>query len=907
MINPHWHNLSFDKIAQILRTDLNQGLLEEEARERQGEFGKNLLPEEKPLSWLRILLEQFKSPLIYILLIAGIITLILKEYADSIVIFGAVFINALVGFLQENKASKALKGLRKIVKIKAQVIRQGNPKLIDSSNIVPGDVFILNPGDKVPADGRILEADNLEVNEMVLTGEWLPAEKHSNILPRITSLADRDNMVYMGTIVENGKGKVICTETGSGAEIGKIAIMMKETKEEKTPLQKKLARFSKIIALIIAIVCMGIFVEGMLTLTEIGFKERFKEMFITAVAVAVAAIPEGLPVSMTVILALGMQRILKKKGLTRSLLATEILGSTSIVCTDKTLTLTEGKMEISETLCFKSQVTSQNKKKWYEVFRQISDPDQVLTMTIVVLCNEAFIENPKDLYPFWRIQGRPTDKSLLLGGAQVGLERPRLERKYSKIAELPFSTENKFIASLYKKEDERILYVSGAPEKIIGLCSSLQIEGKQETLKEKFKQGLFRKLEGLTGKGLRVIAVAYKITNAHKFTTNNTNKTFEKIGGKFMQIRDLTFVGFIGLRDPIRKGVKEAFILCRGAGIRPVLVTGDHLLTARAIARELGLKTEKENVIKGQELDQWSDVKLQEKIRDIEAYARVEPHHKLRIIKAWQKIGEVVAMTGDGINDAPALKQADIGVALGSGTDVAKESSDLVLLDDSFGTIVAAVEEGRRVIDNIRKVMTYLLSDSFSEIVLIGIALLFGLPLPISAVQILWVNLVEDGLPDIALAFEPKEKDLMKRKPEGHEVPLLTREMRAIIFIIGLITDFMLLGLFFWLWEQNHDIAYIRTMIFACLTIDSLFYAFSCKSLRRNLWHINPFSNKLLVGAVVFGVLMLVLSIYLPVLRVLLKTVSLGFNDWLIVLGIGVMEIVLIEITKHYFIVRKEV
>lgn len=896
MINPHWHNLSLDKVAQILRADLNQGLSEVEVRERQREFGKNLLPEEKPLSWLRILLEQFKSPLIYILLIAGIITLILKEYADSIVIFGAVFINALVGFLQENKASKALKGLRKIVKIKAQVIRQGNPKLIDSSNIVPGDVFILNPGDKVPADGRILEADNLETNEMVLTGEWLSAEKHSNILPGTTPLADRDNMVYMGTIVENGKGKVVCTETGSGAEIGKIAIMMKETKEEKTPLQKKLAHFSKIIAIIIAIVCIGIFVEGMLTLTEIEFKERFKEMFITAIAVAVAAIPEGLPVSMTVILALGMQRILKKKGLTRSLLATETLGSTSIVCTDKTLTLTEGKMEISETLSFESQVTSQDKKKWYEVFCQISAPDQVLIMTIAVLCNEAFIENPKDLYPFWRIQGRPTDKSLLLGGARVGLERPKLEKKYSKIAELPFSTENKFIASLYKKEDERILYISGAPEKIIGLCSSLQIEGKQEDLKESFKQELFGKLEGLTGKGLRVIAVAYKqFANSQKLLLNSK------------AISNLCFVGFIGLRDPIRKGVKEAFMLCRGAGIRPVLVTGDHLLTAKAIARELGLKTEKENVIKGQELDQWSDVKLQEKIRDIEVYARVEPHHKLRIIKAWQKIGEVVAMTGDGINDAPALKQADIGVALGSGTDVAKESSDLVLLDDSFSVIVAAVEEGRRVIDNIRKVMTYLLSDSFSEIVLIVIALLFGLPLPISAVQILWVNLVEDGLPDIALAFEPKEKDIMKRKPEGHEVPLLTREMRAIIFIIGLITDFMLLGLFFWLWEQNHDIAYVRTMVFACLTIDSLFYAFSCKSLRRNLWHINPFSNKLLVGAVVFGVLMLVLAIYLPVLGTLLKTVSLSFNDWLIVLGIGVMEIVLIEATKHYFIVRKEV
>ncbi|MBZ9572141.1 HAD-IC family P-type ATPase [Patescibacteria group bacterium] len=857
-----WHNLSWQEVIKKLNSNSEQGLSEKEIKKRQEKSGLNLFPEEKPLSRLEIFFEQFKSPLIYILIIAGIITSILKEYTDSIVIFGAVILNTIVGFFQENKASKALRELKKVVKVKAKVIREGNPKIIDSRNLVPGDIFLLNPGDKVPADGRIITVLNLKTNEMALTGEWLAAKKYSDILPKETPMADRDNMVYMGTIVENGKAKAIATAIGLKTEMGKVAKMIKETKEEKTPLQKKLAHLAKIIGGVIIVICIFIFIEGIIT------GNTFLEMFETSVAVAVAAIPEGLPVAMTVILALGMQRILKRKGLVRKLLAAETLGSTSIICTDKTATLTEGKMKVSEVI-----------------------GDRFLALKSATLTSEAFIENPDALKEKWIFRGRPTDRALLEAGIEAGIDRnPHQkfgERERKKIAEIPFNPVNKFVATLYEENDQNFLYACGAPERILDIC----------ILKKEEKEKLEKRLEELAQKGLRVVASAYRKIKLPE----NSSLIIEDL------INDLNFVGFITLKDPVRKEVKEAMKICKQAGMKPIIVTGDHKLTAKAVAKDLGFKIKEENILEGKDLDKISDRDFDKILDRIQIYARVEPKHKMRIIEAWQEKGEVVAMTGDGINDAPALKKADIGVALGSGTDVAKEVSDLILLPDSFNIIVAAIEEGRAIIDNIRKVIVYLLSDSFSEVVLVGGALLAGFPLPILPAQILWVNLVEDGLPDIALAFEPKEKDLMQRRPQVRNAPLLTREMKAIIFIIGLITDFLLLGLFLWLWEQKHDISYVRTMIFACLTIDSLFYVFSCKSLRRNLWHINPFSNKLLVAAIGIGILMLVLALYLPIFQTLLKTVSLGFNDWLIIFSLGMIEIILIEATKWHFIVKKAV
>lgn len=856
-----WHNLSWEETIKISGTDAEKGLEEKDVVSRQMEFGKNEIAGEKPLSGLKILLDQFKSPLIYILIIAGIITLLLKDFTDSIVIFGAVILNTIVGYFQESKASKTLQELKKIVKQTAQVIREGREKLIDSTEMVPGDIFVLNVGEKVPADGRVIESHNLTINEMALTGEWLSAKKDANPLAKDTPLADRNNMVYMGTIVEDGKGRAMVTEISSQTEIGKVAKILKETKEEKTPLQKKLAKFSKIIGGLIALIAVFIFIEGMVT------GKNFLEILTTSVAIAVAAIPEGLPVAMTVILALGMQRILKKKGLVRKLASAESLGSTSIIATDKTATLTEGRMKVADVIA----------------------PSKELALKIAVLCSDAFIENPEEEMEKMIIRGRPTDKALVFAGAEAGIFRNELEKKEKRIDEMPFDPIHKYSATVHQiSESEFRLSVIGAPEKLMEI-SNLAAEEKRK---------LERQLEKSAGKGLRIIALAYREIRATQSSLPPVKKLVED--------DNLVFYGLITLKDPVRKEAKSAIRLCRQAGMRPIIVTGDHKLTAKAVAEELGFKIKAENILEGKDLDKLGEKEFAEILPKIDIYARVEPKHKMRIIEAWQTKGEVVAMTGDGINDAPALKKADIGVALGSGTEVAKETSDLILLNDGFDIIVAAVEEGRLILDNIRKVITYLLSDSFTEIILIAVSIAGGFPLPVTAVQILWVNLIEDGLPDFALAFEPKEKDLLKLKPHNKKTPLLTKEMKAIIFVIGILTDLLLLGLFFWLLNKNHDISYVRTMIFAGLATNSLFYVFSCKSLRNNIWRINPFSNKFLVGAVFIGFAMLVMGIYVPLFQTLLKTVSLGFTDWIIVFSLGLTNIILIEAAKWYFISRRQ-
>ena len=849
----NWHSLPWQESLNFFQSDEKTGLKEEENKIRQKKWGLNLLPEEKPLSGTIIFLKQFKSPLIYILLFAGIITIILKDYIDSAVIFGAVFFNAIIGFFQENKASHALRELKKVVRYKAEVLREGKLKIIDSENVVAGDIIFLNSGDKVPADGRIIECQNLKINEIALTGEWLSANKKAGILPEETPLADRDNMVYMGTIVESGKAKAMVTATANRTEIGRVAQMLKEVKEEKTPLQKKLDHFAKIIGIIVVIICSCIFMQGIIT------GEKFLDIFIVSVALAVAAIPEGLPVSLTIVLTIGMNRILKRKGLVKNLLAAETLGSTSIICTDKTATLTEGKMKAGEII-----------------------GDKYLALKAAFLTSAAFIENPEEEKEKWIIRGRPTDRALLEAAVDFGIKEKK-EPAMKKIAEVLFNSTNKFALSLYEEGKTKTLYACGAPERIIDICN----------LKKEEKEKLNEKLEALAQKGFRVVA------SAKKDIFNLKNKLEAEADGMF-------FCGLITLQDPVRKEVKEVIRICREAGMRPIIVTGDHKLTAKSVAEELGFKIKEENILEGKDLDKLSGKEFDDILPKIKIYARVEPKHKIRIVSAWQDRGEVVAMTGDGINDAPALKKADIGVALGSGTDVAKEISDLILLSDSFDIIVVAVEGGRIIIDNIRKTFVYLLSTSISEVILVSATLFLKFPLPLLAVQILWINLIEGTLPAFGLASEPKEKDIMKRKPEGKNIPILIRESKILIFIIGLISSSLVISLFFYLFFKDHDIDYIRTMIFACLTLESFFYIFSCRSLRKNIWKINFFSNKNLFKAWFFALIMLFLAIYFPPIQVLLRTVPLGIKDWLLFLGFGILGLILIESAKWFFIVRKK-
>ncbi len=883
-----WHSLTVEGIFRKIGAGRN-GLSKEEVKQRLEKFGLNKLPEGERMTRLKILLEQFKSPLIYILVIAGLITLILQNWTDSVVIFAAVFLNAGVGFFQENKASRIFDKLKRMTKERAIVTREGHEREINQFDIVPGDIIVLHPGDKVPADARLIEIFDLKVNEAALTGEWLASRKSLKILPEKTPLAERENMVYMGTIIEDGKAKAVIISTGAKTEIGKIAISIKEVKEEKTPYQKKLAHFSRIITILVSFVCAGIFVIGALTGKDI------LEMFITAIAVAVAAIPEGLPIAMTVVLALGMEQISKKKGLVRKLIATETLGSTQIICTDKTGTLTEAKMQVAGV---------------FTGSKELAD-SHILALKIATLCNEAFVENPEEIMKKWVVRGRPTEKALLLAGIQAGLNKEDLEKEQPKIDELPFDPVYKYSASLYQlNRNQDIIYVLGAPEIILENSKYLKHDGKEQVITPKKLKELTKKYRDLDRKGLRVLATGYKKISKGSLISKTKevfdSKKFigklEKEGIYEEKFKNMVFAGFIALRDPLRKDVKEAMRVCRKAGMRPIIITGDHRLTAEAIAEELGFSIKEKNIIEGKDLEKLSEEKFKKKLRDFRIYARVEPRQKLRIVQAWQDQGSVVAMTGDGINDAPALKQADIGVALGSGTDVAKEASDLILLTDNFSIIVAAVEEGRAIIDNIRKAITFLFADAFTEIILIGISVIARLPLPILPAQILWVNLVEDSLPAISLAFESKEEDVMSRKPENLRSSLLTKEMKILIFIIGLATDLILFGLFLWLLKKALPIAEIRTIMFAALAIDSIFYVFSCKNLHKNLWQINIFSNPLLIYSWIFGVFMLLIGIYVPIFQKLLKTIPLGLFDWILVLAMGVINLVFIELTKFFFI-----
>lgn len=858
-----WHSIPTKEALTILSANPKFGLKEQEIEERKERYGLNRLPEDKPTPRIVLLLRQFKSPFVFILIIAGAVTLWLGEHTDSIVIFGAVLLNTAIGYFQENKATRALSQLKKILKHKALVIRQGLEKEVLQEELVPGDIVVLTEGNKVPADARILEAFELRINEAVLTGEWLASQKNELVLDRKTPLADRDNMAYMGSIVEGGKGLALVTATGQKTELGKISTLLSEVREEKTPYQKKLGRFSWIIGVGITVLASFIFLEGVVTGGDAV------EMFTIAVAIAVAAIPEGLPVAMTVVLAIGMQRILAQKGLVRHLASAETLGSTSVIATDKTLTLTEGRMRMEEIVPL---LRSQREE----------------LLTAAALANEAFVENPEALLENAVLKGRPTDRALLEAAMEAGISRREMEKNAPSLFLLPFSSETKYVASFHRTEEGIKLYASGAPERILEL--SLLSEGE-------LKQAEKRLVE-LTSRGLRVVALAKKSLSNHRRLVKTKDKLRD-------EVRGLTLLGFAALKDPIRKGVKEAVQLVSSAGLKTIIVTGDHVLTAKVVARELGIPAKQENLMEGKDLQELSDGQLDARLGRIFVFARVEPSHKLRIIEAWQRRGEVIAMTGDGVNDGPALKKADIGLALGSGTDVAKEASDLILLQDNFAIIPAAIREGRVIIDNIRKVISYLVSGSFTETILIGTSLVLGLPLPLTALQILWINLVTDGLPGMALTLEKPEDDAMARPPAKKNSPLLTQEMKVIIFVISIITDLILFGLFLWLLQTAYSLEHIQTVVFVGLGIGSLFYVFSIRSLRKNLWRYNPFSNLWLTASVAAGFLLLLGAVYLPFLQLLLGTVALTLFDWGLLLALGLVNVLLIELVKWWYYIKK--
>lgn len=856
-----WHALTIKKIFQELKTGEN-GLSLDEAISRQKKYGRNQLPRAKRAPGLRIFWNQFKNPLIFILIIAAFVALALKEFVDSGVILAAIFINTLVGFIQENKSEKTLEKLNKMVKYYAKVIRQNEEHLIDGEELVPGDIIVIEAGDIVPADARLITAHNLQVVEAALTGESLPSNKKVGILTEEVSLADRENMIYMSTIVARGKTQAVVTTTGSKTEIGQIAVLIKETGETQTPLQKKMADLAMIIGLIVAGACLALFLVGLL----VG--RPFFEMLLTAVAVAVAGIPEGLVIAVTVCLAIGMQKILKKKALVKKLVAAETLGSTTVIASDKTGTLTEGKMSIAHIL----PKEEKNKEK---------------ILKICLLCNNVIIENPRDELKEWVMNGDTTEAALLLGAVQAGMEREKIVQEFSRLDEIPFESETMYMATLHEIQNQRtknLILVKGAPERILNFCDLTPEENKK----------IKAEVEELTHKGLRVLAFAQK-----EISPEIKNLEEDKLAR-------LDYLGLVALKDPLRPEAKQTIEECRRAGIRPIIMTGDHRLTAQVIGEEIGLIKNK-NILEAEDIDKFSDEELKEAVKRNDIFARIEPRHKIRIVNALRANKEVVAMTGDGVNDAPAIKAADIGVALGSGSEVTKEAADIVLLDDNFKTIVGAVEEGRTIFDNIKKIIVYLFCDSFSEVILIGTAIILGWPLPVLAAQILWVNIIEDSLPAMALTYEKSEPDILIEKPRGHSVPIFDSEMKFLVFIIGILTDLILLGLFWYLLNYtNYDLNHIRTIIFVGLGIDSLFFVYSCKSLKRNIWQYNLFNNWFLNLSVFFGLAMLIFAIYSPFLQKFLRTVPLGLADWLILIGLGLMNVILIELGKSIFIFKRK-
>lgn len=880
-----WYRITITDVYKKLKTS-QQGLSEKETKERRKQYGSNVIAQAKKLSRIKIFIRQFANTFTYVLLLAAVISWYLGEHVDSVVILLAVALNVVVGFFQENKANTALQNLRSIIKYNVKVFRNGELHEIDSSELVPGDSIELEAGDRVPADARIAEIQSsFKVNEALLTGESSPAGKKVEALKKKSTTGDQQNMVFAGTLVTSGRAIAIVVETGAHTEIGKIAQSIKEIKEISTPLQKGLEKFSKKIGLLVLAIAVVIFAFGVMSGNSIA------QMFTLSVALAVAAIPEGLIVAVTVILAIGMQRILKEGSLVRKLVASETLGSTTVICTDKTGTLTEGKMRVVHVVTASHQA-DMLKKSHKELEGKNAGTELQEMLKIGVLNNNAFINNPEAQFEHIEIKGSPTEAALLYAALNVGVDIPTVLKDEPRNDEIPFDSKLKYMITLHKKGKENVLYIKGAPERIFEKATHVLVGNKEESLSKAKIKELELQIKEYSKQGLRLLACGYKEVTAEKEKIKQF-KAFDK---------GYVLVGLFAMKDPLRKDTKKTITKCIHAGMKPVMMTGDHKLTAKAIAKELKLPIEKENIIEGGELDTLTDGDLVERLKTVSVYARVTPEHKLRIVQALQAEGEVVAMTGDGVNDAPALKRADIGIALGSGTDVSKGAADIVLLDNRFSTIVRAIAEGRTIYENIRKVVLYLLTDSFSEVVLVVSSFALQLPLPLLPAQILWINLITDGLPNLALTFEPSNPDVLNDPPRDRKEPVLTQPMKLVIFLASLITGFMSLLGFYVVYRVTDDVVFARSITFAMLGVDSLFYVFSLRSLRAPIWRSKILANKFLLGAVVLGFVLQVVSLYEPHLQTLLQTMPLHLWGWVLVVAHGLLVLALIEAMKLLFV-----
>lgn len=803
---------------------LYRGLSENEVLELQQKFGKNILPIKDGFSGPLIFFSQFKSPLIYILLFVAVISLLFGELFDAILITAVILLNVFMGYFQELNSQKTLTSLRNILKPTALVIRSGIRSEINIQELVPGDIVALNAGDKIPGDGVLLEGIKLLVDESILTGESNAVEMSLN--------QDSPCLLHMGTTVLSGKGIMKVEKIGIQTEMGKIGKSLSEIKDEKTPLQKKLEVFSKQLAQIIIVICSVLF------LVELLYGTAFLEALRLSVILSVAAIPEGLPIAVTVILAIGMRKILKKQGLVKKLLSIETLGSTSVICSDKTGTLTEGHMKVVKS----------------------NFADEIEAQLSMILANEQRDSLEIALWEFVEKRGQLNPKKIL--------------NSVEKVYEEPFNSIKKYSLTIVKSGSKETAYVIGAPEIVLSFCSITAAK----------KKAVLKEIETLAGTGLKVLGMANK--------ESGNLKTTDKFD----------WLGLCGIEDPLRPGAKDTVQKALSAGIKIKIVTGDYRKTAEEIARQLGFNITPANSIDGTDLEAMSDSDLFNKIEDIIVFSRITPQQKLRIIDALQMKGEIVAMTGDGVNDAPALKKANIGVVVGTGTEVAKEAGDLILLDGNFSTIVSAIEEGRRIFTNIKKVVAYVLSNSFVEIFIIFGASVLKIPAPLTIVQILWIHLICDGPPDIALGFESKEIDLMKQKPEMiRNDKILPSKMKFLIFGISFIVGCLSLFIFNYFSTPFANLALGRTIVFAIVATVSLIYVFSFKNLKRPIFRTEKFfKNKVLLISVLYGFILVFAAIYLPFLNQVLGTVPLNLFHWVIIFSVGVFATLIVETVKLF-------
>ncbi|MDO5715306.1 MAG: cation-translocating P-type ATPase [Tissierellia bacterium] len=886
-----WYNLTPKEALAQLETK-ETGLQVEESKKRIEKYGINALEKEEKKPFIDKLKDQFLDPMILILIGASIVSYYVGERLDASIIIAIVIVNAALSLYQEGKAEEAIAALQKMSSPKAKVFRDGEIEAIDSEQLVPGDIVALETGDIVPADLRLISSSNLKVDESSLTGESVAVEKNAQITyEEKREIGDRENLAYSSTIVTYGRGQGVVIETGKGTEIGKIATSIATVDREQTPLQRKLAGLSKTLGILVLVICGVVLVVGLL------HNHELLEMFMTSISLAVAAVPEGLPAIVTIVLSLGMGKMAQRNAIVKKLLAVETLGTTTVICSDKTGTLTQNEMTVVKGYVDGSIIDITGTGYLPQGVLKIKDreiqrdeiTDLELLGRIAALTNDADLRIEKETAT---ITGDPTEGALLTFAEKMKLSVSKLNEDFPRIAEIPFDSERKMMTTFHQGNKEVLSFTKGAPDVILSKCNRILIDGKIEELTPEIFDEIMKVNTSFARSALRVLSFAYR--SLDQLPEERTSQTIEK---------DMIFVGLTGMIDPARPEAKVAIEECKSAGIIPIMITGDYFETALAIAKELGIATDDNQAIMGRELNDMTDEEIREIVKEKRVFTRVSPENKVQIVRALKENGHIAAMTGDGVNDAPAIKRADIGIAMGiTGTDVAKNTAEVILTDDNFATIVHAVEEGRIIYSNIKKFVTYLLSCNLGEVLIVLLAIIMDLPVPLIPIHLLWLNLVTDSFPALALGVEPGEKGIMNQPPRHPDEPILDKEIKITVIIQSLAITIGTLGAYLigikWYGETGHGLSMARSMAFTTLIIAELLRSYSSRSIDRTLFDIGFFTNKKLVLATLFSFGLMLLVLYVPFLNQAFQLVDLDMKEWTVVLVGAFIPLVIGEIQK---------